>query len=396
VTRTLFENARLLDPEATEPRPGRLLVARGRIEACLGPDEPAPGDARAVDLAGRALAPGFVDIHYHGATIFDAPGAPDASLRQDAASILRHGVTGFLPTTVTLAPEDLRQRVMGLAGALDGASAGSDPGAVPLGIHLEGPWISADAPGAQPRDGIRPYDGAEGRAVLDQAEGRVRMVTLAPEIPGADALVAELLRRGIVPAVGHTRATAEIAGDGFDRGIRHVTHLFNAMGGFHHREPGAIGAALADDRVTCDLICDGVHVHPAAVRTAARAKGERLLLITDRIEPPDGAVGQLGGDALAADGTVWRLPDGTLAGSRLGLDRAVANASAFGAMTQLEAVAAATLGPARLLGVEAEHGTLRPGARADLVVLDADGSVAETWLAGERVWAAPAPRAASA
>ena len=383
MTQTLFRGGLLLDPEGDEPREGSLLVSGERIEAVLPPGAAVPGDARVVELAGRSLAPGLIDVHHHGATIFDPIDAPAASLRQDAASMLRHGVTAFLPTTVALTQEELRHRVSGLARA----AAEAKEGAAVLGIHLEGPWISAEAPGAQPRDAIRPYDAAEGRDVLDRGEGLVRMVTLAPEAPGAGELLAELERRGIVAALGHTKASAEVAGDGFDRGIRHVTHLFNAMGAFHHREPGAIGAALGDDRATCDLICDGVHVHPAAVRAAARAKGEKLLLITDAIVPGD-SEGELGGGRLAADGPVWRLPGGTLAGSRLTLCDAVVNARAFGAMTQLAAVAAATLGPARLLGVEAERGTLRPRARADLVVLSADGSLAETWLGGERVHAA--------
>jgi N-acetylglucosamine-6-phosphate deacetylase len=386
VTQTLFRGGPLLDPERPEPHEGALLASEGRIAAVLGPGEPAPGDARVVDLAGQALAPGFLDVHHHGATIFDALDAPAASLRQDAASMLRHGVTAFLPTTVALTQAELRHRVSGLAAAAAELREPRDAAAV-LGIHLEGPWISPEAPGAQPRDAIRPYDAAEGREVLDAGEGLVRMVTLAAETPGAGELIAELGRRGVVASLGHTKASAEVASEGFDRGIRHVTHLFNAMGVFHHREPGAIGAALADDRATCDLICDGVHVHPAAVRAAARAKGEGLLLITDAIDPAEG--GELGGGLLEADGPVWRLPGGTLAGSRLALCEAIENARAFGAMTRLAAVAAATLGPARLLGVEAERGTLRPGARADLVVLGDDGSVRETWLGAERVHAAP-------
>jgi len=301
VTQVLFRNAVLMDPEAPEPRPGRLLVEGERIEAVLGPDDPAPEGARVVDLGGRRLAPGFIDVHFHGATIFDALDAPAASLRHDSASILRHGVTAFLPTTITVDREGLRHRVEGLARA----ASDHKEGAAVLGLHLEGPWISADAPGAQPRDAIRPYDAAEGRDVLDRGDGLVRMVTLAPEAPGAPELIAELERRGIVAALGHTRATAEATREGIDRGLRHVTHLFNAMGAFHHREPGAIGAALADDRATCDLICDGVHVHPEAVRAAARAKGEKLLLITDAIDPGD-AGGAIGGARLAADGPAGR------------------------------------------------------------------------------------------
>ncbi|NNL66880.1 MAG: amidohydrolase family protein, partial [Myxococcales bacterium] len=286
--RILFQNGRLLDPEASDEREGfGLLVEQGRIRARIGPGEAAPESARVVDLAGRALAPGFIDVHFHGSLIFDALDAPAASLRHDAASILRHGSTAFLTTTIALGRQELGRRVEAIARAADELAEATETASV-LGIHLEGPWISGQAPGAQPPDAIRAYDAAEGRAVLDAGSGCVKMVTLAPEVPGCDALVAELERRGVVRAMGHTRAGAEQASDAFDRGVRHVTHLFNAMGSFHHREPGAIGATLADERVSCDLICDGVHVHPAAVRTAARAKRDQLILITDRIDPPEG------------------------------------------------------------------------------------------------------------
>jgi N-acetylglucosamine-6-phosphate deacetylase len=212
-------------------------------------------------------------------------------------------------------------------------------------------------------------------------------VTFAPELPGAAGLLQELGRRGVVAALGHSRADAAQVDASVTQGARHVTHLWNAMSGIHQRAPGLAGAALGDDRLSCDLICDGVHVDPRLVRVAARAKRERLLLITDRVS----AGGGFGAGTLVDDGTALRLPDGRLAGSRLTLDRALRNAVSFGAMTQLEAVASVSLRPARLLGLERERGTLRPGARADLVLLDASGALAETWLAGERVYAA-APR----
>jgi N-acetylglucosamine-6-phosphate deacetylase len=158
------------------------------------------------------------------------------------------------------------------------------------------------------------------------------------------------------------------------------------MGPIHHREPGLAGTALADDRLSADLICDGAHVHPQMVRAAARALGERLILITDRVDPGPGA--DFGSGSLHDDGTALRLPDGRLAGSRLTLDRAIQNANRFADLGALDAVAACTLRPARLLGIEAERGSLRPGARADLVVLDRSLQVRETWLGGECVFEA--------
>jgi N-acetylglucosamine-6-phosphate deacetylase len=219
----------------------------------------------------------------------------------------------------------------------------------------------------------------------------VRLVTLAPEAEGADALLAELARRGIAASLGHTLASAEQCERAVAQGARHATHLFNAMGAFHQRAPGLIGTALASDALSCDLICDGVHVHRAAVRVAARAKGDRLALITDNVAIPRAgekanALPSFGAGVVHDDGSALRLADGTLAGSRLTLDRAVANAEAFGAMSRLAAVRAATLAPARLLEIERERGTLRAGSRADFVLLDASGTVAETWLAGRCVY----------
>jgi N-acetylglucosamine-6-phosphate deacetylase len=236
--------------------------------------------------------------------------------------------------------------------------------------------------GAQPRGGIRAYDTEEGRAVLDEGRGTIRMVTLAPELPGAEALLRELARRGILAALGHSLAGAEALERGIDAGLRHVTHLFNAMGPLHHRDPGTAGLALADDRLTCDLICDGAHVHPGMVRVAARAKGDALLLITDAVEPPVPSAASFGSGPLVSDGVALRLPDGRLAGSCLTLERAVRNLCRFAGVSLREAVAACTLRPARLLGIESERGTLRPGARADLVLLDDAGDVIGCWIAG--------------
>lgn len=384
MARTLFTNATLLDPEADAPAAGELLIEAGRIHTVLPAGSTDTVDAERVDLAGSFLAPGFVDLHHHGGFIFAEPTASAARIRASSASSARHGTTAFLPTTVAWARSELSERVTELVRVLGDGS--SWPGAVPVGLHLEGPWINAVAAGAQPADGIRSFDPAEGDDLLSRADGMVRMVTLAPEIAGAELLQQRLGRAGVVMALGHSAASAEQSARAVDRGARHVTHLFNAMGALHHREPGLAGAALTDDRLTCDLICDGDHVAPRMVALAARAKPQRLLLITDRIDPPAGGHPSFGSGALHDDGTAIRLEDGRLAGSRLGLDEAVRNAQRFASWSLHEAVAACTLRPARVLGMEGTRGTLRPGATADLVVLDAEAAVRETWVAGRRVF----------
>lgn len=378
-----MRNALLLDPEARSPEPGSLLIEGGRIAARLGAGEPVSSDARTVDLGGCRLAPGFIDLHFHGALAFCGAEGFAEALNDAGESLLRHGTTAFLATTLAWPAPELAARVGRLASLLDGRPARA---ASPIGIHLEGPWIHPGAAGAQPGEAIRPFERGEGEEVLERGEGWVRMVTLAPEIEGAAALQAALERRGIAIALGHSLARAEQVQDAVERGARHVTHLFNAMGPLHHRAPGLAGVALGDDRLTCDLICDGVHVDPAMVRVAARAKGERLILITDRVEPPGGESPGFGSGPLHDDGTAIRMADGGLAGSRLTLDRALGMAQEFAGLELLEAVAACTLRPARVLGVESERGTLRPGARADFAVLDDAGHVVQTWIDGRRAW----------
>jgi N-acetylglucosamine-6-phosphate deacetylase len=369
----------LLDPEAAEPAPGALLLDGERIEARLPSQQPAPDDAERVDLEGRLLAPGFVDLHHHGSAIFAPSGDLAAALARDGRALARRGTTAYLPTSVAWPAAQLAAHVEELAAALATAPAGASR---PVGLHLEGPWISAAAAGAQPAGAIRAYDPREGEALLAAAGGALRMVTLAPEVENAARLLELLTRSGVVAALGHSAARGEQVDAAVARGAAHVTHLFNAMGPLHQRRPGLAAAALADDRLTCDLICDGAHVDPRWVRVAARSKQERLVLITDRVDPGAAPAG-FGSGALHDDGVALRLRDGRLAGSCVTLDRALRNALAWGAMTQLEAVAACTLRPARVLGMEAELGTLRPGARADLVVLDAEGQVRETWIGGQ-------------
>jgi len=379
--RTLLRAALLEDPAAATGAPGALLIEGERIAARWPPEAAPPPGAAVVEVDG-SLAPGLIDVHYHGDLVLREPHDALGALRGASASLARHGVTAFLPTTVAWPAAELAGRLAHLVEAL---AAGDWPGAVPLGLHLEGPWIRAEAAGAQPPAGIRAYDAAEGRALFDRAGGAIRMVTLAPELPGARALQEELARRSIAIALGHTLADEPSIDAAVAGGARHVTHLFNAMGALHQRGPGVAGRVLGDDRLSCDVIADGAHVHCDWLRVAARAKGDRLILISDRIEAPDSAGMGFGSGSMHSDGVAWRLADGRLAGSHLWLDDAVRNVVAWRVMDRRDAIRACTLRPARLLGLEAERGTLQPGARADFAVFDRAGHLRATWVGGRPV-----------
>jgi len=377
----VMTDAVLLDPEAAEPLRGSLLidVPTGRIQGRLGSDQAGPEDAARVSLGGRAVAPGFLDLHYHGELVLARGAAIHDALVRTAASFLRHGTTGFLATSVAWSPARMDEFLTQCASWTHEALSSTL-----LGVHLEGPWISGAAAGAQPRGEIRPFDAERDIPLLDR-EG-LALVTLAPECAGAPELVRALEARGLVAAMGHTRADDAQIDACLGLGMTHATHLFNAMSGTRHRDPGVAARALADDQLTCDLICDGVHVHPHLVKLAARAKGEKLALITDRVLSSTAGDTGFGSGALRDDGRALWLEDGTLAGSSLSMDRALASFRDFTACSDLAAIRAATLVPARVLGIERERGTLRPGARADFAVLRAGTlDVVETWIGGRPV-----------
>jgi len=395
MNRFWLHDAVLADPEAPAEVASSLLIEAGRIAARLGPGDPAPADAEAISLGGARLAPGFIDVHFHGeiaaCPIDDAAGA----LRRASALLARHGVTAFLATSVAWPASELRLRIERLTAAL---AETQWPGAVPIGLHLEGPWIRPEAAGAQPPDGIRPYDPSEGAAIFDRAGAALRLVTLAPELPGARRLEVDLAHRGIAVAVGHTLANDADLRASVANGACHATHLFNAMGSRRHRDAtcdphpdGFAGLVLEEERISCDVIADGAHVHPDWLRLASRTKRDRLVLISDRIDLPEmasSAPAWLGSERLTSDGIAWRLPDGRLAGSRLTLDVAIRNVERWRVMNSQQAIAACTLQPARLLGIEHERGTLRVGARADLVALSEAGDVVATWVGGRELFRA--------
>jgi N-acetylglucosamine-6-phosphate deacetylase len=353
--------------------PGWLAAAGGRIQS-MGPGE-APGGVRAeisalgvvVDGRGGVLLPGFIDLHVHGGDGADAMDADPDGLRRMARFHATHGVTSLLPTTWSAPPAALEAAVATIAdtaGPVDG-------GASIIGAHLEGPWINPARAGAQDPAGIRLPDVAEACRLMDIRRGIVRLVALAPEMPGAGPVIEECVRRGVVIAAGHTEATWEEMTAACNLGVRHVTHTFNAMGGLGHREPGTAGAALALSELRCELIADGHHVHAGAMAVLARAKGpEGVVLISDAVRAaglPEGDV-DLGGRPAAHCCGAVRLPDGTLAGSVLTLDVALRNFAAATGWGWADLALATSGNAAAALGLS-NKGRLDRGLDADLVLL---------------------------
>ena len=345
--------------------PSSVLAEDGLITALDG-EANREGMGRRLDGAGCSVHPGFIDLQVNGIDDLDFTADP-SSITAGGQALARHGVTAYLPTIVSSA----RGRVDAALAAIGSA----DDGAAPIGLHVEGPFIAPARRGAHDPAHRRDPDLAEIRGWVSSG---VRMVTLAPELPGALDAVQLIAEAGGVAAVGHTDADAGVTHEAIERGARYATHLFNAMPPLHHREPGPVGTLLADVRVTIGLIADGEHVHPTLLRIVAEAAAGRVSVVSDQVAT------SLGGARLA-DG---RRPDGTLAGGTRGLDH---NLRAFAAVAGREAaLAAVTSVPARLLGLDDGRGQLRVGGRADLVLLREDLTVAATIVGGRIAYAASA------
>jgi N-acetylglucosamine-6-phosphate deacetylase len=354
---------------------GRLIP--GRIE--LDGERIAAVEADPTVTDERIVAPGFIDLQVNGGHGIDFGEDPER-MGEVAAWLPETGCTAFLPTIISSFADRYR-RVFDTLPAIEGAS-----GARVLGLHLEGPFLAPAKKGAHALDAIDAADDALFDELLE--EGSVRLVTLAPERAGALERIARLVERRVLVSLGHSNASYEQFEAGIDAGARMATHLFNAMSQLDSRAPGAVGAALVDERVTVGLIADGIHSHPASLRLTARAKGSAgIALVSDMMAAagmPPGTY-SLNDIPVSVDATSARLADGRLAGSILTMDAAVRNMAAWGGVSIADALTMASAVPARLLGRD-DLGVLVSGAAADLVVLAPDLPVTETWIAGERVF----------
>lgn len=362
-----------------------IVVEDGRILS-VGTREttPVPSGARLREFRGAVLAPGFIDIHIHGGAGYDVMQGDDTALDAIECHLLRQGVTSYLPTTVT-APVDLTVAALEkLSRRIENASRRTDGFAQPLGVHLEGPFISHAKRGVHPPADLQPPSPELLGRLCSAAHDHVALITVAPELPGAREMIAAAAQRNICASLGHSDGSFNDATRAIQAGARHATHTFNAMRALDHRQPGILGAVLSDERMTADIIADGIHVHPAVVALFLKSKGPGgAVLITDAISATGCGDGRyrLGAFEVEVKGDRCEL-DGRLAGSVLTLDRAVRNVMQFAGVDLQQAVRLATLNPARVAGVGNRKGMLAPGHDADIVVLTPRGEVTHTICRG--------------
>ncbi|MCD8354259.1 MAG: N-acetylglucosamine-6-phosphate deacetylase [Clostridiales bacterium] len=347
---------------------GETVTAIGELD---GPE--------ALDAAGKYVVPGFLDIHTHGAVSEDASDGSAVGLERLSRYYAAQGVTSWCPTTMTLPVPDL-ERALSAVRTFQSAPA---PGARCLGVHLEGPFLSPAKRGAHAAEHLLLPDWELFRHLNEVSSGQIRLITVAGEQPGAISFL-ERAAQVCTVALGHTAADYDQAMAAYAAGATHTTHLFNAMSPLGHREPGQVGAAF-DSGATVELICDGLHIHPAVVRMVFRLFEGRVALVSDSLRcagMPDGTY-TLGGEPVLKQNGKATRPDGTLAGSSISVLEAVRNAVFFGVPLEA-AIRAATITPAKVVGAAARLGSLEVGKLADLLILDRDLNLEAVYIGGKR------------
>lgn len=371
-----YKNARIFTSDF-QFHTGGFEVRDGRFHAVL----PAAVPADAVDLKGATVIPGLVDVHNHGNSGADFSDGDYEGLKKMARYLAQNGITSFAPASMTL-PYAVLEKAFATARQL--ADEQPEGHARLMGIQMEGPYFSEKKKGAQNGEYLKLPDFEGFKTLYDGCGGLVRIADVAPELPGAAEFVEKASKLCTV-SVAHTDSDYNHAKAAFSAGATHLTHLYNAMPGIHHRNPGVIPAAVENPKVRAELICDGLHVHPASVRLAfAMFGGERMILVSDALRccgMPDGEY-ELGGQPVFLSGGVARLADGTLAGSATNLYDCMVNAISFG-IPEADAIRATSYNPACAIGAEREIGSIKPGRRADFIVCRADYSGKRVFLGGQ-------------
>jgi N-acetylglucosamine-6-phosphate deacetylase len=345
----------------------KLRVEKGSIE---------------IEGVGNYLCPGFIDIHFHGAMGVDTMDGKLESLQVMSDYCAKHGVTTFYPTTLAASPDDIMRAIKNVQNSLEKLT-----GARPEGVHIESPYINSDYKGAQLASAIRNPVKKEYQQWFDTR--MVKLITCAPEIPGGMEFIKEAVKNNIRISIGHSGATYEEVIKAAESGATQATHLFNGMLGLHHREPGTVGGILADNRISAQIICDGVHLHPAVVKLIVIAKStSKVILITDSISGaglPDGEYSENGFIFTVKDG-VARTPEGNLSGSTLSLDEAVRNTIKFTGKPIEEVIPMVTSSPATEMGIATTRGKIKVGYDADLVLVNKQLIVEKTIVNGRVVY----------
>ena len=365
---------------------GIVLCEDGKIRwvGRKGEAEPEPGSL-IIDAKGKVVMPGFIDTHFHGSNGDDVMANGAEGIRRIAKALLKYGTTGFLATTVAARHEALLRSIEDTIAA-EPADRDSPETSEILGLHIEGPYINPKFKGAQPEWGIRDPNFDECRELLEAASGRIKIMTLAPELPGGCDLIRFLTAAGVAASLGHSEADYDMALAAIESGATRATHLYNAMSGVHHRKPGLAAACLNEPGLHVELVCDGIHVNPRMAQLAWRAKGSGgITLISDATAAQGIGDGDytLGDFPIKVRGALCTLMDGvTIAGSVLTMNIAARNAMKFTEMNLLEAACAASLMPAQTCGVAERKGSIATGKDADIAVLNPDFSVFYTIRAG--------------
>jgi N-acetylglucosamine-6-phosphate deacetylase len=363
--------------EATILIDGKRIVAVGAMDSIE-----IPNDFREVPLEGLLIAPGFIDQHLHGGGGAEIATGTLESIIETAKFHATHGTTSFLATTTSGSREQLEAVAKSYAALSDLEYKGAQC----LGIHLEGPYISGKFPGVHPEDCLRLPSVGEVLTLHHLSHGGIKLLTMAPELPGALDVAATVANEGIICLIGHSDADYDIALDAIAAGYKGITHCFNQMHAFHHRDPGVIGAALTRPELSLELIADGIHLHKATIDVVWRCKGpDGIILISDAMSPAgllDGNFQTSIGDLTLTQGAL-KNNAGKLAGSVLTLDKAIKNLLQYTDCTLTDAFKMATYNPARFLGINKRKGSLYPGKDADLVIMTTDLEVVATMVAGE-------------
>jgi len=380
----VIENGMVITPSETIEK-GLVVFENGKITAVGQRNHiKVPKNAKVIDASDKIVAPGFVDIHIHGGNGRDVMDASYEAVKEIAKFLINHGTTSFVPTTISAPHPELLRTVKALKTAME---KGTD-GAEVLGVHLEGPYINPEKRGAHDANYVRLPSIDEFEEIWKASNHAVKIVTLAPELEGSKVLIQRLRELGIVASIGHSNATYTQAVDAIKQGVRHATHMFNRMSGFDPREPGVVGAVLVHDKLTTELICDSVHVHPAAMKLLTRVKGsEKVVLVTDAIRAagmPDGEYA-LGEKHIIVKDGISRLEPGDFAGSTLTMDRAVRNIMKLIGTPLQTAVKMATANPAAVINVDKNKGSLELGKDADIVIIDDEINVYMTIVKGKIV-----------